>query len=742
MFPRFQHWLTYCLLGIFINVIRPTLDAQPLRKPMRVITTKDGLPQSFVSGLVQDNDGFVWVGTRNGLARYDGSRFQVFHHHNQDTTTLTSNVLISLFKDTFNQIWIEHESGDIDVMDPETEIISRVTARPLFRSRPDRFVRRGWLPDPEGKLWSIKQGKGLLLYDWKKQKVTHYSRLNDGFPSDTIRGLLEDRKRQIWVVSQRGISRFDPGTGRFSHIPIPFLLDFNNYLDSDAEVIAVHERTNGEIMLADRKQLIFFNPDRHTFRTVPLPFYPSIGIRRIQTGPDGDEYMESEGRVYRYSDAAGLRPVGEIELIRFRDSHSFLVDRSGLIWLGLNAAGIHQLDLTAPSFESHPNTSAFHQDILRQKLGVALDQFADWPLSDTQFKFSSYFFRSTYDATHQLWIALRDRVIHYDSKQNRWISLPPIPGINSPKNLTLGIRGIRFGPDGKLWTIGYNGLIASFEPVGQRWVELFHPAAALQWAARSSPVDLLVDEKKLWVTTGNDGLWCIDIQSKQVQHFRQQTNPAVLPNNLLLGLLPDRTRPDLIWIGSYEGLICLNKKTLKSQLFSTEDGLPDNTIYSILPDKAGYLWLSTNKGLCRFHPVTHQVRVFQTADGLPGDEFNRFHHLELPDGRLAFGGTDGWTLFDPNTVKDDNYQPPVAFTSLRINTVPVHYGSNRPLTAPLNSLNELSLPYDQNSLTFEFAGLEFNQPQKLLYRYQLEGYDDNWIQAGHSPLVNYTKLPP
>ena len=97
-----------------------------------------------------------------------------------------------------------------------------------------------------------------------------------------------------------------------------------------------------------------------------------------------------------------------------------------------------------------------------------------------------------------------------------------------------------------------------------------------------------------------------------------------------------------MWIGSYQGLIGFNKNTLSSEVYALKEGLPDNTIYSMLTDSVGNLWLSTNKGICRFNPETHEVRAFHTLHGLPGDEFNRFHHLELPDGRLTFGGTDGW----------------------------------------------------------------------------------------------------
>jgi hypothetical protein len=257
------------------------------------------------------------------------------------------------------------------------------------------------------------------------------------------------------------------------------------------------------------------------------------------------------------------------------------------------------------------------------------------------------------------------------------------------------------------------------------------------------PLDIRVEAGQVWLTTEKEGLLRIDRQHKSIRQITQSTHPRALPTNQLLSFADDPTRPDLLWIGSYEGLICLDKRTLTSRFFSTDEGLPDNTIYSVAADRQGYLWLSTNKGLCRFHPVTHQVRVFQTEEGLPGNEFNRFHHLRLPDGRLAFGGTEGWVLFDPAQLEEDRFHPPVALTGLKINNVPVHYGTGDSLLpAPLNSLPELVLPHDQNSLTFEFAGLQFNQPSKLSYRYRLAGYDNGWITAGNLPLANYTKLPP
>lgn len=738
----FRNWLMSYFL-MLSNCLIVDIQAQYLQKPLRILTPKDGLPQSFISGLAQDKDGFVWIGTRNGLARYDGMHFKLFRHDSKDSASLASNLIISMSSDKRNRIWIEHESSNIDYIDPVTETIKHVTDNPLFRSHPVVFTRRGWTTDDTGNLWCIQKANGLYRFDWKNNKVVHFTSETHGLASDTIRGLLEDGQQHMWIVSQRGISEFNPKTGIFKHTVIPFTLDFSYDTRSDAEIITIHERKNGEIMFGDRQRLIFYNPKQNSFRTIPFTSHSKLSIHSLQTGPDDNEYLESEGIVYRYHDTVGLIPVGDIGLVTFRNAQSFMVDRSGLIWLGTNAAGIHQIDLSAPFFETHTNSVSFYYDLLRQELGILLDHFAGWPLQDKEFNASSYFFRSTYDSNQRLWMALRDRIGSYDVSQEKYLMLPPVPEISNRDHLTWGIRGIAFSPQRTLWTIGDKGYIGYFDTLNRKWMTFLNLSFMKAVNPNFTLNDILADQDKLWITSGSgDGLFCVDIRTKQIRQINQNKYPDIFPTNLLLGLSPDPSRSNLLWIGTYEGLVCLNKQSLKSEVFSIDQGLPDNTIYAIQQDKAGYLWLSTNKGICRFHPVTHEVRIFQSDDGLPGNEFNRFHSLRLPDGRLAFGGTDGWTLFDPNMIKPDNYQPQVAFTNFKIKNEAVNSSTGKSLlSGPLNSPKTLLLQYDENTLAFEFAGLEFNQPKKLKYRYQLKNYDDKWIVTDN-PSINYTKLPP
>ncbi|TLV03323.1 hybrid sensor histidine kinase/response regulator transcription factor [Dyadobacter luticola] len=732
-----------CSIGLLAFAVINAAWGQSVKKPIRVIGTRDGLPQSFVSGLVQDANGFVWIGTLNGVARYDGINFKIFRNAIGDTCTISSNVILSMTSDTRRNIWIEHASGQIDLLDPVSEQVSRVTSHALFRKNPIRLIRRGWLGDVKNHLWVFKRGDGVYRFDFDKNKVAHFAKSGGHFASDTLRGILEDRQKRIWILDQHAISYLDTATQKFKTIRIPYELDFGHHTDSDGEVVSLFERKSGEIMFSDRDRLFFYQPKSGTFRYKTLLKKAPAGIRTIQRGPDEKEYFETEGNVYRYDDRAGIVRLAEIENPKHWETPSFLVDDSGLIWLGTNAAGIHQIDLATPLFESQPTLNSFHQDVLRQELHIDLAWMANWPIENQNFAGSSYVTRSTYDRQGRLWLGLRNKVGYYDPASKKLVLLPEVPGVSDPGDLVLGIRGMSFAPDGTLWVVGDNGKTLYFDFPGNKWLPFMDSQELRKVAGPAAVVvDCHVDDHQIFLTTSNGGgLLIVDKVTKKIRRLRQ-AGRNVLMEDLLLGSAGDPTRKDLLWIGSYSGLILVNKKTLQTRVFSMRDGLPDNTIYGMLTDKSGYFWLSTNKGLCRFHPVTHKIQTFLSDDGLPDDEFNRFHALKLPDGRLAFGGTAGWTIFDPNAMQADTYRPQVAFTNLKINNIDAsQYDNLMMLPGELNTSKTLSLPYDQNSLSFEFAGLEFNRPKRLKYRYQLVGYDNDWILADDSPVASYTRLP-
>lgn len=714
---------------------------------IKSLNTKDGLPQSFVSGLVQDNKGFMWVGTRNGLARYDGIEFRPFRYSTQDSSFLSSNVIVSL-KPHRGKIIIEYESGEIDLFDPASEelmkLLPRNTLTKNFKER--QFLRRSWILDEDQVLWAVARGQGLNSYDPETKKIRHFGRGASGpagaLASDTIWALRRDKNHHMWIVTGKGISSLNTADGQVVNYTLPVSPSYYSG-SNEVKTIDLHGRKSGELMWGDRNHLFIFSPKSKKVKAVPLPGISSQGVLWIDRSPDGHDYFQREGIVYKYSDQNGLSVVTDISDQVGTDVQSFMVDAAGLIWLGTNARGLFQLDLNTPFFPSFKYEKGFVNDLLTRQLGTSLQEVFGWTSVNEKSAASGYHIRSVTDRRGQLWIGLKETVVMFDQKGKNRTILPKVLPLYNPVESGITIKGVAVNANGIPVVASYSGDVVVYNEAKKSWDLLLDKGSVRRKFGNDVTVrDIFLDDKKLWLTTELDGLLFIDLKTKQIGQLKSDDKTGVLPTNQLLGMQPDPSRPDLLWIGSYNGLISLNKKTLKTEVFGIKDGLPDQTVYSLLRDASGKLWFGTNKGLCRFDPLTHKIRVFQTRHGLPGDEFNRFHQLQLPGGRLALGGTEGWTLFEPINIKDDSYRPESALTSLKINNTEILPSKNNTIIRkPMNALDELVLTHDQSTLTISFAGLQYSQPQDLRYRYQLVGYDKDWVDAGQSSFANYTKIP-
>lgn len=721
------------------------LCLQDFAQPVRILSTKDGLPQSFISGIVQDSTGFMWIATRNGLARYDGIQFKIFNHSLTDSGTIASNVVTWVNTDERNNLWLSYETGEIDRINPVTEQIFHFITPELNEKYGLNIVRQGWLVDSAGTLWGNKKGTGLISFNRQQVRFHLYNRTGGDLPSDTIRALAEDKSGKLWVLTQEKISYRDARTQKFVHITIPFAQDFNDdFFETIHELPDLHFRSDGILMWSDRKRLIFFNPLTQGFKTIAFSHAPSLALRRIAEGPDKAEYFESNGDIFRYDDFNGIVKVVPSALRRPDDARSFFVDRSGVLWIGTNAAGIYQFDITAPFFKSYTYERDYPETLLRQEFGVSIKTLFNWTEQDEINSAPGYHFRSFYDKSDRLWLALKATVTYKSTGGKSFVKLPAlqIPPQSSINHTV--IQGITVSTSGIPVVVGYNGGVYLYDSAGKAWKVFIEPdLIRIKFGKNLLPQDVAADNERLWITTEKDGLIYIGLRNKDINQLKNRNSSDSFPTNQLLSCLEDPANSNILWIGSFEGLISLDKRTLRSKLYSRENGLPDNTIYSIQADRSGDLWLSTNKGLCRFNPATGKIKNYSASYGLPGDEYNRFHHLKLPDGRLSFGGTEGWVVFNPANFGVDEFNPPVALTSLKINNTSIEPRSGSAFPgSPFNAVSELRLSYSDNTITAGFAGLQFNQPQEILYRYRLVGYDDNWVEAGHNPIATYTKIPP
>lgn len=712
--------------------------------PVQVISVEQGLPQAFVSGVAQDDAGFIWLGTLGGLARYDGRQVVPFLHNPDQPTSPRNNIVVWLERGGPNHIWLRYENGNIDRMNAQTgqcQHFPRLDSSLLSLTK-DRQLHI----DRRGNLWGVSRFAGIFRYDVSQNRFTRYRRTTHQLVSDNVSCLTEDRQGRIWAISPTGLSRVSADGQSVQSVRFAAPLSELERMHTNDERVRAFVRPNGEILLNTQTHLLFIHPEKLTIRPVAFASRKlAVDQPLLNQAADGSVHLMAGGTLFQYSDKTGISPVLNYRPL-YGNQHgglqetSMCLDRSGVLWIGANTKGLFRVDLAAPRLKAFRYSVEFCFDALQTGLGLRLSSYFNWPFENPRTA-ASYHFRTTYDQQGQLWMGVGSEMGYYSFQTRSFTHLPsirrtaPNPRPIDPVNPKVFVRGIAVLPNKQVWVLDQKGGLLQYQASTRRWQISFGQSDV---EAR----DLVADSSGFWATTGGSGLlhYQLATHTRRAVHFdRQAAGKADEP---LLSLHQDSSHPDWLWIGSHRGLIGFNKRTGRFRRFTTADGLPNNTVYSILPDQQGYLWLSTNRGLCRFHPVTHTTLTIGKADGLPGEEFNRFHHLQFPDGRLAFGGVEGWVLFDPAQIKPDTTRPVVMLTGLKINNQPVDARRYPTLVVPaLNTLSELRLAHDQNYLTFDFAALNDHQPGRLSYRYKLDGYDPDWTTTAQ-PTIGYTRLPP
>ncbi|GAB3953521.1 hybrid sensor histidine kinase/response regulator transcription factor [Spirosoma harenae] len=737
---RICQWLLYGFNGLLYTSVYGQSDNKLVGwPPLQIIGVEQGLPQAFVSGVVQDDAGFIWVGTLGGVARYDGRQMLPFYHQPNNPTSPRSNMVGWLERGGPNQIWLRYNSGQIDRMDAQTGQCQHFTQ--LEDSLRGLSGDRQLHIDRQGNMWGLILHQGIFHYNVRQKRFTRYRRATHGLVSDTINSLAEDRQGNIWAVAPMGISQIHASGQLVKSAHFIGLIPGLRAMSINDERVRAFVRPNGEIMINNQTHLLFIDPKRMTIRSVAFASHKlAVDQPLLSQADNGTVYLLAGGTLYQYKDGVGITELWHYRSL-YGNRHgglqetSLWLDKSGVLWMGANTKGLFRIDVAAARLEAYRYQKEFCTDALQTTLGLNLSSFFKWPFDNPKTA-SSYYFRTKYDQQGQLWMGIGHEIGVY-SFQTR--TFKQLPNLDTPQSNGVTpdylLRGIAVTADKQVWALSSTGTLYQYDSPGRRWQTPFGKLAV-------EALDLVADTSAFWATTMANGLLRYDARTHRCRAIHFDRQPGNNTDESLLNLHQDEKHPDWLWIGGYRGLIWFNKRTGRYRRFTTAEGLPNNTVYSILPDRQGYLWLSTNRGLCRFDPVTHKTLNFGLSDGLPGEEFNRFHHLTLPDGRLAFGGVEGWVLFDPTQLKGDTIRPDVAITSLSINNQLVD-STGRPTMLPqlFNTLTTLQLAHDQNYLTFGFAALNYHQPERVTYRYTLEGYDNQWTTTTLAT-ASYTQLPP
>lgn len=727
---RFTQWSFAWIVAGILGWVTPLSAAAP--EP-EYLTVRNGLPQGLIKSLIQDQRGFIWLATRDGLCRYDGVRFRIYNHDPQRVRSLSFSSIYEIREDTKGRLWLRTENNNVDCFDPVTEQTRRVSASPQFSRAVGRDPLVGIYPDKLGNVWVATQTNGFFRLGPNGTVAhRHWPALGDTVQR-FIHALLLDRQGRPWVAARDGLFRYDPASGAFAGFRTGQGLPQN-------DVRAIHERANGELMLGFPGRFALFNPATGRVRTVIDLFSSATQVPLFARDFRGTDYVNQN----RYTNKNGLVRLSDAaeppKLARF-PAQSLLVDRSNVLWIGTNGDGVIKYDLNKRLFTTWPYKTSFHTDWLTEQLGVPTSAT---PASLQRQRSSAI--RNQFDRQQVLWISSAETPPYRYNKGRQSFELVRPAGIE-PRwlpNDVFRMTALAAGPQGEIWgLLGPENRAVVRHNVEQQTFTAFplplpknHPYEI---------VDMVVDGGRIYFATKNHGLLRADLSAQRLIRWRPNpVDPGSLPNYALLSLAQDPAQYNHLWIGTFgSGLCRLDKITGRIRRFTMADGLPNNVVYAIQPDGNGHLWLSTNRGLCRFDSRTFDVRNYTADDGLPGEEFGRHHETTLPDGRLVFGGIGGYTVFDPRRVGEDSFKPVVALTALRINNQPVNATSpDSPIRQDINETTTIGLTYLQNFLSFDFAALQFNQSGKNQYRYKLTGLDEEWVYSGNQATATYTNLSP
>jgi signal transduction histidine kinase/ligand-binding sensor domain-containing protein len=730
-------------------------------------SSRDGLPAAVVYCAIEDSRGFLWFGTADGVARFDGRGFRVFRPDPADASSLGNAAVLGLAEDAAGDVWMATEGG-LDVWRRQTEQFEHFRDNAAVSNGLGDDTTQSLALNPNGSLCVGTRRAGVSEYDPRTGRFTRLSAVNRGW----ARCLLRDRRGALWIgTGTDGLISIEGGTQRvrvYRHDPAVAASLI------DDRIACLAEDAAGELWIGTERGLCRLDVARESFTRHPLQLDgrvtdPSVtaliadrdGV--LGVGTDGQGFVLYEpatGRTvqHRRSRYAGNSLAADAVRAVFRDSR-------GDLWIGHFPSGISHFDRSAAAFQvftSVPgatNTLSDDQVLCFWEepdgdLWVGTDNgganrwhaaTGQWSREDGPRPAASESIKSALsilrDRQGSLWIASWDGgVSRHDERTGEFTRYLPEP--SQPAALaSLHAWRLAEDPQGNVWIATIGGGLERFAPQRGGFEHHRHDPGNPESLNDDIVSSLLVArDGALWAGTPK-GVARRDPATGRWQRFLDRPGqPGALTGFWVFDLLEDRTGQ--IWASSEGGgLSRLDPHSGAAVNFRTGHGLPGNVLHGLLEDEAGALWIGTNRGLVRFDPPTGRIRVFDESNGLPGAQFNPHARLRLRNGDFLFGTTQGFVRFAPAALLRDSPPPRVVLTEFTIANVVVQPGVPGSLLArSITETRRLEVPANAGVLGFEFAGMDFRSPARLRYQVRLDGFDSAWRDLGHERRAIFTRL--
>jgi len=727
----------------------------------------EGLSQSVVNCIFQDSRGYIWIGTQNGLNRFNGETFDEYSYNPVDSNSISNNWIYTIAEDTEGDLWVGTKGGLNKYLTSKNHF-KRISYKTGF----DYDVTQYFYD-----IICLRNGKILIntppiitFYNHENGNFNHFeSKLEyDGAVKDVRIPTLEDTDDKVWIGSTKGLALFSQQTKEFSYFQF---FDKNSKLIDDVEITALFKDRKGKIWVGTTIGLFTLNKTSNRFEESQLstvttensPF-ENICIRTIIEDKNGNLIIGTEGNglfvVSAYSNnqvSIKNYTTGNSE-IGHNIVQSLIIDRSQNLWIG-TLSGISKTDLKKKKFilyrnSNSPNSLNLLGNVIAslyknddgilwvgnwgQGLNLVNRETNEVEHFSTQHtgnhKIPNDFVHVIFkDSGGQIWLGTRNGLLLYDKPGNRFIPYyeyfknHALPTLSNTR-----IYMIIQDKSSNYWIGTQNGLFKI--NLEESVVEIFQKELTPenQQISANLVYSLLEDSEGLiWIATVG-GLDVYNPRTKKIQHFRKEKNG--LTDDFIITLCEDdKSR---IWIGTSNYVNVFNKKDSSFTFYSQAEGLPNNRIFDIRKDKNNDLWVATGKGLCKYDEQKNTFQTFTPEDGLQSLEFNLRAACDCSDGEIFFGGMNGFNSFYPDSMTGNPYIPNLVFTSFYTQK------STSKEYINLEESSEVVLHHNIYSFTIEFAALEYTNPQKNKYAYKMEGISDEWVDIGNRKFVPFFALQP
>jgi ligand-binding sensor domain-containing protein len=752
----------FCLAAVI------PLTAQPRYSKFRHLTVDDGLSSNRIRCILKDRKEYLWLATDVGLDKYDSYQVKKYRSNEKQPGTISSDLLTCIYEDHLKNLWFGTFNG-LNLYDPDKDNFKVFKNNPADKNSINGNSITGIIEDKNGNLWIVTDGDCLNKWIPQSQSFIRFQfeKRTHGLPNRTSKMLAADSKGYLWVTSlSTVVRRFDPETGTFTEFSDPSI-DFGSFSFKNIFV-----DNNDKIWIAtDGSGFFSYDPASNKFKQ-----YGSSGGGKgtnqkliLDILPEDDRYLliaVDQGGINRFDKVTEtfeyfVYDQANDDGLNNNGIWCLYKDKEDVLWVGTSGGGLNYSNPKKERFKlfTHNNnnpasmsysfTGCFYED--HQGLiwigtdGGGLDVYNPETGNFRIFKHDSsdpYSISGNVirgiaeDKDHDMWIGTWNAGLNrYDRKTGRFIHY--MPDKKDPSSISgITIYNLIIDHDNILWLSIYNEGVDLFEK-DKGVIKRFRPnpdkpgslSGTNTWFYFEDP------DMNMWICTQN-GLDRYDRlkQSFKVYHF---------PDNDIGAFYKDSK--GYIWVGTNtRGLFMCNEDGTILKTYDMSNILPNNRIHAITEDKKGDIWFSSNSGISRLNPEIQLIRSYSKDDGLQGDQFYQQSFLKTRAGELYFGGYNGFNSFNPDSLKENDYIPPVYITDFQIFNKPVSYAvPGSQFQTHISEAKEITLNWNQRVFSFSFVAINYTHPKKNQYKYIMEGFEKDWnITDASRRYVTYTNLDP